>query len=914
MKKKRRRYELKPEIERYHPNYLVGLTPEQVEERKKQGKVNVSPKGSSKTVLDIILKNVFTFFNAMYATIFVLLLIADATIMNFTFIGLVVINTMIGIFQEIRSKRKIDQLSLLSAPTATVVRNEGKQEIRIEEVVLDDIIYLSTGKQIITDAILVHGEVEVNESQLTGEAIPIRKMQGDTLYSGSYVVSGNCYAKVERVGEENKIEQYASQARKHVKPRSEILRSLGYLLRFVSIIIIPCAIILFAKAEGINLRDIKSIIPALKASTTYQTSIVTTSAALIGMIPAGLFLLTTVALAVGVMRLARQQTLVQELYCIETLARVDVLCLDKTGTITDGTMTVTRYIEYNRRSEYNVEDIISSMNTALQETNSTSKALETYFGFGKKMTPVEIFPFSSDTKYSAVTFEKEGTFILGAPEFVLKNNYERVADDVNEYANQGLRVLALAHSQLPLKNGVIQRVPRIVALILIEDQIRREAYDTIKFFKDNGVQVKVISGDNPVTVSEVAKRVGIENAEDYISLDGLTDEEVAQVANGYTVFGRVKPEQKKIIVQALKANKHTVAMTGDGVNDILALKEADCSIAMASGSDAVRNVAQLVLLDSNFSSMPQVVSEGRRVINNIQRTAMLYLVKTLFTFFMAILTISNFFKFFSPGGNGGYPLESSQMLMIEFFVIGIPTFFLALQPNKNIVRGKFLFNVIRSALPSSLTIAIEVALAYLVAKMFGFTDMQVVTIVVITATATYLMILFVACKPFTAMKVILFSLMSICCLTIIICSSIDVKIGHFSFREQFKLVPLYETVYRPLENPHIVEEENGDLIWYVGDIRTGIASINENPVDENDREIPDFYLNEDAFWVIEGQKTTIKAKVEHKISANGLLLSICLTLSSSIIIYVANYLVDWFMKRPLDKIKELSQQANQFVK
>lgn len=912
MENKRRKVEIKPNIERYHPNYLVGLTPEQIENRKAEGLVNLSPKGSSKTIFSIIIANVFTFFNAMYAIIFVLLLIAEASLMNFTFIVLVVVNTSIGIFQEIRSKKKIDQLSLLSAPTTTVVRNEGKQEIRVEEIVLDDIIYLSSGKQITADAILVNGEVEVNESHLTGESIPIRKIPGDTLFSGSYVVSGNCYAQAERVGKDNVIEKLASQARKQVKPRSEILKSLKYLLRFVSIIIIPCAIILFAKAEGINLRDIGSIIPTLKLSTTYKSSIVTTSAALIGMIPAGLFLLTTVALAVGVMRLARQQTLVQQIHCIETLARVDVLCLDKTGTITDGTMSVTRYIEYNRRSEYNVEDIISSMNTALQETNSTSKALEIYFGFGKKMTPVEIFPFSSDTKYSAVTFEKEGTFILGAPEFVLKNNYDRVADDVNEFANQGLRVLALAHSVLPLRNGVIQRVPKIVALILIEDQIRREAYDTIKFFKDNGVQVKVISGDNPVTVSEVAKRVGIENAEDYISLDGLSDEEVAQVANGYTVFGRVKPDQKKIIVESLKKAKHTVAMTGDGVNDILALKEADCSIAMASGSDAVRNVAQLVLLDSNFASMPQVVSEGRRVINNIQRTAMLYLVKTLFTFFMAILTISNFFKFFSPGGNGGYPLEGSQMLMIELFVIGIPTFFLALQPNKNIVRGRFLFNVIRSALPGSLTIAIEVALAYVFAKMFGFSDIQVVTIVVITATATYMMILYVACKPFTVRKAIMFSLMAICCITIVVSSSFNFKLGRFSFQEQFKLVPLYETVYRPLENPHIEVDENGNEFWYVGDKNTGIASIKENPFDDKDREIPDFYLNEDAYWVIEGQQTDIKAKVEHKISANGLLLSICLTLSSYIIIYIANYIVDWFMKRPLDKIREFSQQTNHF--
>lgn len=892
--KLKRKVELKPIIERFHPNYLIGLTSEQIESRNTAGLINITKKGSSKTYLGIIINNLFTFFNGMYTVIFLLMLSAGTSLANFGFIIIMAVNTLIGIIQEIRSKRTIDKLSLLSTPHVKVVRNGEKVHVKIEELVLDDIMCLSSGNQITSDSILVQGEVEVNESQLTGESIPIRKASGDTLYSGSFIVSGNCYAQVERVGKDNEIEKLSDQARKYNKPKSEILKSLSYLLRFVSIVIIPIGLILYANAENIDLKNWDEIKLFFKKSPTYGDSIVTTSAALIGMIPAGLFLLTSVALAIGVLRLAKHKTLVQEIYCIEMLARVDVLCLDKTGTITDGSMTVTRFVEQRRNSEYNVQDIVSSMNTALQETNSTSKALEAYFGYGKKLTPTEIIPFSSDNKYSAVTFGEEGTYILGAPEFVLKSNYDRVAEEVNEYANQGLRVLALAHSTLPLKNSRIQRVPRIVALILIEDQIRREAYDTIKYFKDNGVEVKVISGDNPVTVSEVSKRVGIENAEDYISLDGLTDDDVARVANSYTVFGRVKPHQKKILVQSLKAAKRTVAMTGDGVNDILALKEADCSIAMASGSDAVRNVAQLVLLDSNFASMPKVVGEGRRVINNIQQTAMLYIVKTLFTFFTALLVITGFFKAFSPISFGGYPLESSQMLMIEMFVIGIPTFFLALQPNKNIVKGKFLVNVIQNSLPGSLTIVIEVIIAYMLSKALGFSSAQLVTVTVIVATATYLMILYWASKPFSFKKLLLFIFVSACCLFITVSSIEEVKIKDFNFREQFKLVPLIEPVYQ-LKEPYLKATTNDESYWFIGDESTNILN--------NDNVKKDYYLNEEGYWVIEDNVTNFKVDYQKKTSANALLLAICLTLSSYIIIFIVNNIFSWFRRqKPLSKL------------
>lgn len=793
------------EAKRFNPSIKNGLSDDQVYNRMEQGLNNIVTMGSNKTILSIIIKHVFTFFNFIYLIIFLLLISAKVPISYYIFVFIVVFNTVIGIYQEIKSKNIIDKLSLQSAPNAIVIRNGEKKEVKINEIVLDDVIYLSPGKAIPTDSILQEGEIEVNESQLTGESVPIRKTIGDTLYSGSFVVSGNCSAIVERVGKENTMEKISSAARKYNKPKSEIMRSLNYLLKFVGIIIVPTAIILYCMGEGVHWTGtfFEKIPQFFKSfihhSDTYQTTIMGMSGSLTGMIPSGLILLTTIALAVGVRRLGSNNTLIQENYCIEMLAHVDVLCLDKTGTITDGTMTVTRFIEA-RRSEYNVPDIVSSMNSALHETNSTAQALEHYFGFGKKYHPISVVPFTSDNKYSAVTFDKYGTFVLGAPEFVMKSGYEKIEEQVNEYANQGLRVLALAHSTIPLKNGKLQRAPKLVALILIEDQIRPEAFDTIKFFKENNVQVKVISGDNPVTVSEVAKRVGIENAEDYISLEGLTDEEVANVANAYTVFGRVKPNQKKILVQALKAEKHTVAMTGDGVNDILALKEADCSIAMASGCDAVKNVAQVVLLDSNFASMPKVVAEGRRVINNIQQTASLFLVKTLFTILVTSFVIFGVIKTFSPDGESSYPLGTAQLMLIELFAIGIPSFFLALQPNKNIVTGHFLWNVIRKSLPGAITIAVQVFITYLVSKKLGFSMLDIKTIISFTATTTCLLILYMACRPFNKWKAGMFVFLVTCCIVLFSLSLLDVsitiklfkKVIELDFRTLFAYYPLYK--------------------------------------------------------------------------------------------------------------------------
>ena len=790
------------DVERFNPDPLLGLNQEQVIERINQGLINKTNVGSNRTIFSIIASNVLTFFNLMFVLIFILLISADAPLMNFSFVALVTINTVIGIFQEIKTKIVIDKLSLQARANVKVLREGKIEKVGVNDIVLDDIIKLNAGDAIVSDLICLDNDIEVNESQLTGESIPVKKSIGDTLYSGSFVVSGNCLAKVERVGKDNYIETIASEAKKMTKPKSEIMTSLNYLLRFVGFIFIPLGIVLYCRMESVNWevgfanKLFGFFNSFFNHSLTYNQSVLNTSSALIGMIPSGLVLLTTIALAVGARRLAKHNTLVQNIYCIEMLSHVDVICLDKTGTITDGTMNVTRFIEA-KKNEFDVKEIISNMNSALNEPNATGRALENYFGLSKKLKVLEILPFKSENKYSAVTFDKLGTFVLGAPEFVLKADFEKIEEEVNNYANEGLRVLALAYAASGIKNEKVVKTPKLIALILIEDQIRKEAFDTIKFFQDNNVQVKIISGDNPVTVAEVARRVGVYNADNYISLDGLSDEEVENVALEYAVFGRVKPNQKKILVQALKKAKHTVAMTGDGVNDILALKEADCSIAMASGVDAVKNVSQVVLLDSNFSSLPQIVLEGRRVINNVERSASLYLVKTLFTMILALLTAIGFLDKFFPGS--GYPFIPAQLVLLEAFAIGIPSIVLALQPNKKLVQGKFLLNVIKKSLPGALTIGFQVMIAYFFASKLGFSKAELATVLSFSTTATCLLVLFIVCLPFNKLKGFMFGLMTLIIATIFILSTSNVIWSNsngviLDFQKQFGYVALFKDV------------------------------------------------------------------------------------------------------------------------
>ena len=767
--------------ERFNPSYLEGLNDLQVGLRKEQGLSNKIIKKTGKSYFSIIVSNFCTLFNFIYLVIFLLLFLTQkyfdkVQFMNYSFVVIVLINITIGTVQEIKSKITIEKLQLISTPTVTVVRNGEKKEVNVSDVVVDDIVVLSPGKEITTDSILVEGEVEVNESQLTGESVPIRKQVGDMLYSGSFVVSGKCHCKVECVGENNAIEKLASEAKQYKKPNSQILNSVRSLIKVITIFLIISGVVMILQNynfyeysdstnklgiflyEKVYLGFTKKIFS--NPNIGWYDTVSTTCTALLGLIPSGLIMMTSAALVLGVIRLSAHNTLVQDIYCIEMLARVDVLCLDKTGTITDGSMTVVNYIDL-QNGKYDIKNIIANLNGALCETNSTAKALENYFGVENTKEASFVIPFSSDRKYSGATFNEE-TFIIGAPEFVLKSSFEKYAAMVNEEANKGYRVLCLAVTKQDLANSKLTRAPKVLAFILIEDQIRPDAVETIKYFRESGVEVKVISGDNPITVSEVAKRVGIASAENYISLDGLSDDEVYDAAMKYTVFGRVKPNQKQIIVKSLKEHKKTVAMTGDGVNDILALKEADCSIAMASGSDAVRSVAQLVLLDSSFSSMPKVVNEGRRAINNVQQMATLFLVKTFFILTLVLLTITGFFKKFS--GDGSFPFQNpTQLLMIEIFVIGIPSICLTIQPNKNRVSGKFLWNVLQKSLPGVVAIIFGVIVAYLLNYKCGFGVDLTKTIVVVTATFIGLMILYLACKPFTKSKIILFVGMSLCC-------------------------------------------------------------------------------------------------------------------------------------------------------
>lgn len=915
---------------RYNPEPQIGLSEQQLEERIASNLVNNTQKSYSKTYRQIFISNIFTFFNLLCIIIAVALIIVQSY-GDLFFMVVFLTNLVVGIFQEIRAKKTIDKLTIVTAPTATVRRNGLTKEIAAEELVLDDIMLLKNGKQICVDAIIVEGSIEVNEALLTGESVPVKKKYGDTLYAGSFVSSGSCIARVDKIGRDCYIQKLQSKAKRYRKPRSELLKSLKTIITVIGIIIVPLGTLIgirnynsavasaldptfnpdniievvgldergdevinlgklndFIKpynsdndsqsiasistrtisldlitkidklmirytvkedqyysnlaiynisiitdtstegytGEGINVININYNITSIYAkdgwkytdiSETYhdenertalkmdaENSAITTASlninhhfilsvelasrgyikgtsefskvvsfgtvtktagALIGMIPSGMFLLTTLALAVGVIRLAKHKTLVQELYCIEMLARVDVLCLDKTGTITDGTMKVKEIIEINKFKNQNLsfDTIMGCMLGALDDNNQTSIALTNRFEVCYDLKAKTTIPFSSARKMSAVTFEDEGTFIMGAPEFIYNGRSKKLLALMAKKAALGYRVLMVAHSDGAIgKDGRIPSSNTALALIILEDHIRNEAYETIKWFNENGVNIKVISGDNPITVSEIAKRVNIIGAENYISLEGLSEKDVEAIANDYTVFGRVTPDQKALLIKALKKSGNTVAMTGDGVNDILAMKEADCSVAMASGSEAARNVSHLVLMDSNFASMPRVVEEGRRVVNNIQRSSSLFLMKTLFTMLLTFTTI-----IFPEIFTNGYPFVTKQLMLLEWMVIGVPSMALALQPNKQQIKGNFLKNILANCLPSALVLYFAVLIIYFIASqngMLGFeltNQKEIETMSVLCITFIGLVILYNVCRPLNVYRTVLCILMII---------------------------------------------------------------------------------------------------------------------------------------------------------
>ena len=679
------------DVERFTPPADQGLTAEQVETRFNQFLFNDVNKKYSKSYKSIFFGNICTVFNFLCVLVAAALIVAEAPITQFLFVAIFGVNLVIGIVQEILAKKQIDKLSVLISSTANVMRDGEKVEIPIQDIVVDDVIVLEAGQQVPADCILEDGNAEINESLLTGESVPVKKSQGDVLYAGSFISSGACRVRADKVGKATYLNNLTSKAKKYKRPKSEILNSIRLFVRVIGVLIPFVAAAMFWRnweATGHN----------LSLSIQYTGSII------IGMIPSGLLLLTSLAMAIGVRRLAKKQTLVQDLYSLEMLARVDTLCLDKTGTITDGRMTVNDCMLLNTFVDYTIDEIMGCMLASLEDNNQTSIALFNRFGHSNVMQPTATLPFSSKRKLSAVSFQGVGTFVMGAPEFVLRPMPPKIDKIVKQYAQSGLRVLVVAFSPNQMSGGRVPSLLRPTAIITLADNIREDAIETIKWFRENDVDIKIISGDNPVTVSEVARRVGVKHAGQYISLDGLTDIEVENVANQYTVFGRVTPEQKAILVRTIKKQGKTVAMTGDGVNDILALKEADCAISVASGSEAARNVSHIVLMDNNFLNLPNVVYEGRRVINNIKNSASLYIMKTLFITLLAIICFAMDRKYF---------FTTDNMLIFEMLVAAFPSFVISLQPNTNRVKGKFLQYILSRSIPSALTLIFCVMAVYL---------------------------------------------------------------------------------------------------------------------------------------------------------------------------------------------------------
>lgn len=669
-------------MERIAADPQSGLSAEQVKRRFAQGENNYKVESSTLSVPEIVRSNVCTYFNLVFAVIAVLLAIVGAW-SDMLFLPIIVANTCIGIIQEVHSKKVLDKLSILNAPHAVVIRDGKRQEIPADQLVLDDIVEFSAGSQIPADAKVVSGELQVNESMITGESDEIEKREGDSLLSGSFVVSGKACARLEKVGKDSYISKLTLQATKSKKgEQSEMIRSLNYLIMVMGIIIIPIGIALFVQSFIYN-------------EGTFHDSITGMVAAIIGMIPEGLYLLTSVALAVSSVRLAQKKVLIHDMKCIETLARVNVLCVDKTGTITEPGMHVYDFSVLDGADQLEISQLLADFVAAQEKDNATMEALKAHFSNGSGMRAREVYSFSSETKYSGAVMNDGKSYVIGAPEFVLRGQFAQYQEQIATYSSKGYRVLVFAQYEGTLDRKPLTEPVFPLCFVMLANPIRKGAKETFTYFAENDVDIKVISGDNPLTVSVIAAEAGIVGAERFVDASTLKEkEDYYRAVEEYTVFGRVTPSQKRMLVQALKEHKKTVAMTGDGVNDVLALKDADCSVAMASGSEAASNVAQLVLLDSDFSRMPSVVAEGRRVVNNIERTAALYIVKNIFSMLLAIFSVILMLD---------YPLEPSQVSLISMFTIGIPSFVLALEPNKELIRGHFLTNVLVRALPAGLT-------------------------------------------------------------------------------------------------------------------------------------------------------------------------------------------------------------------
>ena len=722
-------------IERVSVPYMEGLNDIQVQERVEKGWINYVVESPEKTNEQIVKDNIFTYFNLIFFVLSILLIIAGSY-RSLTFLPIIIANTLIGIIQEIRAKNVLSKMNMLHTPYANVVRNGQRIKIPTEELVIDDIVVFSAGNQICADAEVIYGEVRVNEALLTGESDEIVKSVGNRLMSGSVVASGVCYARLNFVGEDSYISKLTMEAKRiDHKEQSEMIASINKLVLFVGIAIIPIGIALFVQSY-------------LYQKVEFSESIVSMVAAIIGMIPEGLYLLATIAMAVSAVRLAQNQVLLHDMKSIETLARVNVLCVDKTGTITKNEMKVCELINLNERdlvSERKMEELISDFVSVMDSDNITIQAMKEHFVTGTNRCCKCKYGFSSIYKYSAAEFS-DGNYVLGAPEFVLREQYEEYQSQVEELSLCGKRVLVFGEykGKLTGKNLISEVIP--MAFITFANPIRENAKQTFKYFAEQEVCIKVISGDNPLTVSQIAKEAGIEGAEKYVDATSIKNsKQLIDALKKYTVFGRVTPEQKRKIVHCLQKLGNTVAMTGDGVNDVLALKDADCSVAMASGSEAASQVAQVVLLDNDFSKMPSVVLEGRRVVNNIQRSAGLFFVKNIFSFILSILSLVFMFS---------YPLEPSQISFISMFTIGIPGFFLALEPDKSRIEGRFLPNVMKKAIPGGMADVFGVGALVFCGKAFHLNNADISTAATLLLSVIGFMVLFKVSRPMNTLRMV----------------------------------------------------------------------------------------------------------------------------------------------------------------
>lgn len=715
-------------IIRYNPNIKYGLSSSQVEQRKRDNLVNKDVTVKTKTIPQIILTSTITLFNLLNIFLAVCVLLVGSY-KNVLFLGVILCNTVIGIIQEIQAKKVIDKLNLISKSKIKAIRDGKVVELSHEELVLDDLIILSSGDQIIVDSVIIDGECEINESAITGEDKSIHKKKDDDILSGSFIVSGYVVARVNHIGEENYIYVISKDASHMKKHKSEIVGSLNKVIKAISIIIIPLGALFFYMQYNLS-------------GNTLHDAVINTVAALLTMIPDGLILLISTVFALGVIRMSKYKILVQNLYCSENLARVNVLCFDKTGTITEGKMEVSDIIPISNISRSDIEKALSDFCFNSKDNNSVMNAIKEKYYVFSDLKAKKILPFSSKNKYSGVTFDNDITYILGAPEFVMKDDYSKISSDVNKYLDD-YRVLLLAKSNNEFIGDDLPCNMESVALVLFRDKVRKDAVKTINYFKNQGVDLKIISGDNPKTVSSIAKRSGFDTVS---SIDASTidnDDDLREAVRKYNIFGRVSPFQKKKIVKFLQDDKKVVAFAGDGVNDVLALKQSDCSVTIASACEAARNVSELVLLDSDFSKMPYVVADGRRNINNLERSAVLFLTKTMYASILALI-----FLFV----NEKYPFIPIQTSLISVTTIGIPSFVLALEKNEDLVHGKFLINVLKKAIPGALTVVFNIIFILILSDVLNLSQELVSTFSVILTATTGFLVIYKACIPFNPLR------------------------------------------------------------------------------------------------------------------------------------------------------------------